>query len=491
MLLVQPTPPTGPPGAFTLPPPSSFPPFPFLPPSSNSYSTSTAPNADLSGPLLNAILGHPPPRAPTPPTTEQPHRHASKTSAKRKFTSSDASDAPHRWGAPLPQAPPPSVPPPYRPGLTPHPSPLRPHCLARDRLKQWRPFGVRSALDSLGQAIPLPPADLARIQEVLNLTFADNTRETYGAGLLVFHVFCDLKSIHEDQRSPTPPVLLSAFIATLSGSLSSTTITNYVYGIRAWHLIHGMAWAPNDAELTALLRAANTLRPPSSKRKAHLPFTPNHILALRSQLDLSSPLHASIYACLTTTFHSTARLGEFTVKTLKPDLFDACSHVTPAHVSYTRDRNGLATTPFHPPRTKASPSGEDVSWARQDGLTDPEAAWLDHLCINGRPSTGPLFAYRFGEGHRPLTKSKFLSVLSTASKQLGVEPLKGHGIRIGSTLEYLLRGVPFDVVKVKGRWASDAFVLYLRKHAQILVPYIQASPALHDEFTHITMPPVR
>ncbi|KAH7919807.1 hypothetical protein BV22DRAFT_1022336, partial [Leucogyrophana mollusca] len=90
----------------------------------------------------------------------------------------------------------------------------------------------------------------------------------------------------------------------------------------------------------------------------------------------------------------------------------------------------------------------------------------------------------------PLMKLKFLSVLSTASKQLGVEPLKGHGIRIGSTLEYLLQGVPFNVVKVKHRWASDTFVLYLRKHAQILAPHIQASHALHDEFTHITMPPV-
>ncbi|TEB31909.1 hypothetical protein FA13DRAFT_1628746, partial [Coprinellus micaceus] len=50
----------------------------------------------------------------------------------------------------------------------------------------------------------------------------------------------------------------------------------------------------------------------------------------------------------------------------------------------------------------------------------------------------------------------------------------GHGIRIGPTLEYLLRGVPFDVMKVKGWWASDTFQTYLRKHAQILAPYMQA-----------------
>jgi hypothetical protein len=69
-------------------------------------------------------------------------------------------------------------------------------------------------------------------------------------------------------------------------------------------------------------------------------------------------------------------------------------------------------------------------------------------------------------------------------------PLKGHGIRIGSTLEYLLRHIPFDVVKVKGRWASDAFLLYLRKHAQILAPYMQAALALHKSFLQYTIPPI-
>jgi hypothetical protein len=35
-------------------------------------------------------------------------------------------------------------------------------------------------------------------------------------------------------------------------------------------------------------------------------------------------------------------------------------------------------------------------------------------------------------------------------------------------------------MKVKGRWASDAFLIYLTKHAQILAPYMQAHPVLHS-----------
>ncbi|KAF8958928.1 hypothetical protein BDZ97DRAFT_1667759, partial [Flammula alnicola] len=62
---------------------------------------------------------------------------------------------------------------------------------------------------------------------------------------------------------------------------------------------------------------------------------------------------------------------------------------------------------------------------------------------------------------------------------------------IGSTLEYLLRGVPFEVMKVKGRWASDAFIKYLTKHSQILAPYMQAVPELYALFIKLTMLPVR
>ena len=102
-----------------------------------------------------------------------------------------------------------------------------------------------------------------------------------------------------------------------------------------------------------------------------------------------------------------------------------------------------------------------------------------------------LFAYRAKHTRRPLTKSKFVERVGNAARVAGLEPLQGHGIRIGSTLEYLLRGVPFNMMKAKGRWAGDSFLLYLRKHAIVIAPYIQAVPEVQDEFIHYTMPPVR
>lgn len=90
-----------------------------------------------------------------------------------------------------------------------------------------------------------------------------------------------------------------------------------------------------------------------------------------------------------------------------------------------------------------------------------------------------------------MTKLTFVNRVQAAALAAGYGKLHGHGIRIGSTLEYLLRGLPFDVVLVKGRWKSNAFLSYLRKHAQVLAPYMQATPHLADRLTALTvMPPV-
>lgn len=210
---------------------------------------------------------------------------------------------------------------------------------------------------------------------------------------------------------------------------------------------------------------------------------------LLQKLNLNDPIDAAVGSCLTTAFYSIARAGEFTVPNLTS--FDPAAHVKRSDIRHEKDRNGLDTTVFHLPRTKTSHNGEDVFWAKQQGITDPEAALENHLRINDPPHQGALFSYRCKNAHRPLTKAKFTSRLTQAAKDAGLNPLQGHAIRIGATLEYLLRNVPFDVVKTMGRWASDAFQLYLRNHAQILAPYLQDNPAIQNEYLRLSMPHVR
>ena len=318
----------------------------------------------------------------------------------------------------------------------------------------------------------------------------EDTRILYGAGLLMWHCFCDSRAVPETARAPASQAMLSAFVAYMAAAYSGKTIAGYLSGVRAWHLLHSLPWTLEKKEMDTMLRAADKLTPSTSKRKKRCPYTPSFISAIRQHLDLDKPLDAAVFACLTTCFYASARLGEFTVRTLQS--FTPAAHVTLQNLSYDQDRDNHQVTVLHLPRTKvAGNEGEDVYWASQNGDTDPTAALLQHLRINEPSETSHLFAYKAMHTRRPLTKSKFLERVGTAARAAGLEPLQGHGIRIGSTLEYLLRGVPFDVMKAKGRWAGDSFQLYLRKHAVIIAPYIQATPIVHEAFIRYTMPPVR
>ncbi|OCH84883.1 hypothetical protein OBBRIDRAFT_357996 [Obba rivulosa] len=382
---------------------------------------------------------------------------------------------------------------PYASGLKPKDSPLRPHCLAQERLILWKPLTPRAALDSKGEPLPLSDADLNRILSVMVRAYMPGTLSGFGTGLLTWHVYCDKKRVPEEQRAPASQTLLSGFLATLAGAYAGSSIANYLYGIRAWHILHGVRWVVNDDEMKILLRAVEREEPTSARRKKRLPYTIEFLTQVRDHLDLAAPLDAAVWACVTTGFYSVARIGELTVRTLLS--FDPDIHVKRSDWRIETDRNGLAQTTFFIPRTKCAPEGEDIYWAVQLGPTDPAAAFDNHLRVNPAPEDAqiPLFSYRHKDAVklRPLTKHAFTTRLAAAARAAGLDPLQGHGVRIGGTLEYLLRGEPFDVVRTIGQWQSQAFLLYLRKHAQIMAPYMQAKPALHTEFIRITMPPVR
>lgn len=369
--------------------------------------------------------------------------------------------------------------------LTPRVSSLRPHCPARDRLRLWKPAYTRA---SGNQRLEITDEDLDRLVSVINSSWQPTTRETYGAGLLVFHVFCDLRLIPEEFRCPADPLLFLTFISSCAGTYSGKTLANYTYAVKAWHTLHGAIWHMNTAEMKAALDGAAILAPPSSRTPKRAPVTLVIISSLVTRFDLSKPLDATVFACLTTTFFSAARLGEFTLPSLKA--FDPGQHVKPADVHYNQDRNGLQVTVFRLPRTKCSIDREDVYWASQHGVFDPQAAPSNHFAVNDPPRSQALFSWRHPNGIHVLTRAEFLKRINLAASELHLESLKGHGIRIGATLEYLLRGVPFDVVKSIGRWSGESFRLYLRQHAVIIAPFIQGTPIL-DSFTRYTMPPPR
>ena len=320
--------------------------------------------------------------APQPRHNEAPETTASISAETPRLSNNQSpTQIANRWNAPLPPTRSSSASNKYPSNLTPIPSPLRPLCPAADRLRLWKPAQPVTPPDAQPS---LPEEEQERISDLLTSAWQESTRASYAAGLLTYHVFCDQKNISEEARAPASTNLIISFISAMAGSFAGSTINNYVSAIRTWHIIHHITWSIDHTAVDTALRAATVSAPPKSTKPLRQPVTINHLTAILNHLDKNHPLDAAIAACITTTFWSVSRLGEFTVPAIKS--FSTKKHITTKATALEQDRHGLQVRTFKLPFTKsAKEKGESTSWAQQPGPADPWEAFQNHLHINDPP----------------------------------------------------------------------------------------------------------
>ncbi|KAI6039392.1 hypothetical protein EDC04DRAFT_2568458 [Pisolithus marmoratus] len=341
----------------------------------------------------------------------------------------------------------------------PAPSHLQPHCLTKERLLLWHLAIDHQCTTSL---LSLSAEVIDHITNVIGASWTESTKELYGTGLLVFHIFCDLNNISDNRRCPTPLDLLAAFLASCTGAHSGSTLTNYAAGIQVWHIIHGHNWVINEAKYKAILEGALRLAPATSKHPCRAPFMTDVLQFLHNTLDRDNPCNTAIFACITLSFFCLVRLREFTVPTIKS--FDPVCHITRAGYQLSHNHDNLPVMVFHLPSTKHAPKGETVQCAPQpDPNIDPLRALENHFRVNLASDNVHLFAWRHPtSGLRPLSKMEVIKrIAAVARLYLNLPNLKGHSLCIGGMLHYLLNNIPFNVVKTMGRWSGESFTLYL------------------------------
>ena len=333
----------------------------------------------------------------------------------------------------------------YPPNLTPTPSPLCPTCPAKDRLLLWKLTEHTHRSNNTNP--PLPPTNKECIREVLTEAYSNSTKAMYGTGILVFHVFCDRKGINKTQRAPCEQTPLSNFISTLIGNYLAQAIKNYTYSLQAWHIIHRIPWNVNNAELQTLFTSTAKNQPLKSTKAQRPPCTIEDLVAIHKNLNPRDPFDTTVLACRTTTFWLVAQLGELTIPKL--NAFNPKIHVKYSNLNQNvMDRHGNKVTTIFIPWTKALKSqGEELNWAAQ-ALTgaDLEEAMRNHLNINQFDNNSHLFQHHWKGTSRPMSKSIFLTQIRKALMAAKRKPIAGHSLRIGGTLEYLLRGIDFPVV---------------------------------------------
>jgi hypothetical protein len=376
----------------------------------------------------------------------------------------------------------------------------RPHVLAKDRLRLWvAPFATRVFDDA---ASALSPAASSQLLEVLLASLDEATHASYAADLLRFHQFCDKLSVSEDARMPASEILLAAFAAHSAGEVSGKTVSNWLSGVRAWHRISFAPWHGGKA-LAAVHRGAVKLTPASSIREKRPPATLRHMGAMHARLDPTNPRDAAILGAAGYTFWGCCRLGELLVPSHSQahDAFKFVRRGSRAELasSFRTTEAGVDFFKFHIPWTKTTAEdGADIIITRRRGNPlCPIASMRLHLEVNKSvPASAPLFAYATPTGSLPfsltlahralhltptfagweaLTKEAFMARCNEVVVATGLPPIFGHSFRIGGATELLLMGVEPDVVRVQGRWMSDAFLEYWRKIDEILPLFLSQS----------------
>ena len=94
----------------------------------------------------------------------------------------------------------------------------------------------------------------------------------------------------------------------------------------------------DNTQVKATLNGTANLAPPSSKHPKREPFTIPLVEMLFSKLD-HNPLDAAVRTCLSTSFFTLTRVGEFTIPAL--DGFDPTIHIKHSDVSAAMDRHRL------------------------------------------------------------------------------------------------------------------------------------------------------
>jgi len=377
---------------------------------------------------------------------------------------------------------------------------LYPQVLAGERLFFWTSAPAMERRLKLVQSTP--PNLLIKYDNAIAAQWSTETKTGYGSGIKKWISFCDEYNVPPESRLPASRQWLLLFMSSHHGGIGSSNFSTVMSGIRAWHVAQDVPWH-GDPKVDNLVKgfrhAVAVAAPASTTRAPRPPVTVQHLVALRSGLDVcNNGKDAAVFAVACCAFWGVARLGELTVKSLKEKQEDQDKRVKRSPLpKFVVDEKSVARgADFHVPWTKMTKHvGATIvlSQVTDDNArsTSPVEALLNHLHLNSTvPDTAHLFAYRDTSSGQilPMVKKVFTARCKQVWEASGCADVSGHSFRIGGCTELLLRGVSHEWVKIAGRWKSDAWQVYIRGTPVLLQNEMRrVSAALSQE--HL-IPPV-
>ena len=252
--------------------------------------------------------------------------------------------------------------------------------------------------------------------------------------------------------------MLILFVTELAQTRAHSTIRSYLAGVRHFHIMAGFKSPLQPApRLDLALKGIQQVHP--RRVRARLPITPLILQIIGQHLHLSDPDDLMLWAACCLGFFGFLRCAEFTVPAATK--FDANKHLAIGDVAVdsTSQPSVLAVT-IKMSKTDQFGRGTTIYLGRTDKNICPVAAILQYIAVRGFEH-GPLFRTRTGQ---PLTRELLVARLRSTLAQAGIDASKysGHSFRIGAATTAAAGGISDALIKTLGRWASNAYHLYVK-----------------------------
>lgn len=296
----------------------------------------------------------------------------------------------------------------------------------------------------------------AGARHLLSSGFAANTKNVYSNALKHFSKF--RSSYQLQQLWPVPREHWDLYLAFLfNKGLAYSTASTYISAIRTQHKLLGL---PDGSTQYPFVKMMEGYRRSNTASDSRMPITYPILEVIINKLN--SVCHSQYETLLFQAAFSLAFFGLFRVGELvygSADRADAPLLMTDI-IQMKHNQSFLVKLR----RSKTNQNGPPVLITIDaiKTVACPVVAMQSYLSARHKlAGTQYLFCHRDGS---PLTRYQFGAVLSKVvrSTMYSSERFKSHSFRIGAATWLAEKGIPYQEIKKKGRWSSDAFLRYIR-----------------------------
>lgn len=305
--------------------------------------------------------------------------------------------------------------------------------------------------------------------------WADNTKRAYATHRRTYLKFCTLM-----RRPPAPASerLVCLFAAWLARTLSFRSVKLYLHIVTLIHKERGLP-SPcfNSFQLSQTLRGIRRRKGDAIHQKA--PITPDLLLLIKSNLDLTISKHRAVWAASMMMFVGLLRRSN--VMPPSGVKFSPMKHLCRRDITFTDQGCQVTIRWSKVNQFQSAPTRIFLPRRRDHPLCPMRAVFL---ALREAPQAGdsPAIGYVEGAVFHPMTPPVFIEVIRLALSGSENPPsdYAGHSFRRGGATWLHNCGASAETIKLMGQWSSQCYQAYIspgdREREQVATWMINSLP---------------